>query len=142
MSSNPGDPGEAELATLVEAARRARANAYAPYSGYRVGAALRATDGRIFAGANVENSAYPSSLCAEHAAVGAAVSAGARRFDAIAVCTEPEPGRAPGSPCGKCRQVLAEFGLELVVLLAAPEGTFERIPLASLLPRAFTGDDL
>lgn len=127
---------------LIEAARAARANAYAPYSQYKVGAALLAEDGRIFLGVNVENSAYPSGLCAEHNAVGTAVAAGARKFEAIAVVTDPKPGAAPGSPCGKCRQVLAEFGLDLMVILAGPSGPHETVKLSALLPRAFTPGDL
>lgn len=101
-----------------------------------------ADDGRVFLGVNVENSAYPSSLCAEHNAVGAAVTAGARKWIAIAVITEPKPGAAPGSPCGKCRQVLSELGLEMEVLLAGPQGPHERITLRELLPRAFSAVDL
>lgn len=127
---------------LVEAARAARANAYAPYSQYKVGAALLAEDGRIFLGVNVENSAYPSCLCAEHNAVGTAVAEGARKFTAIAVVTDPKPGAAPGSPCGKCRQVLSEFGLDLLVILAGTSGPHETVTLRELLPRAFTPGDL
>jgi cytidine deaminase len=127
---------------LLEAARAVRANAWAPYSKYLVGAALLADDGRIFTGVNMENSAYPSSLCAEHNALGSAISAGARRFSAIAVVTEPKPGAPFGSPCGKCRQVLAEFGLDLTVYLAGPSGPHETTTLRELLPRAFTAEDL
>lgn len=126
------------LEALVEAARHARARAYAPYSRYRVGAALRAVDGRIFTGVNVENSAYPTCLCAEHNALGTAVSAGAQKFVAVAVVTELDKGGEPGSPCGNCRQALAEFGLNLVVVLAGPEGPAKTVSLAELLPRAFT----
>jgi cytidine deaminase len=127
---------------LIEKARAARKHAYAPYSKYHVGAALLAADGRVFLGVNVENSAYPSSLCAEHNAVGAAVTAGARALVAIAVITEPKPGAAPGSPCGKCRQVLSELGLEMEVLLAGPSGPYESTTLRELLPRAFSAEDL
>lgn len=137
-----------DVDALVARAREVRAQAHAPYSGYRVGVALLAEDGRVFVGVNVENSAYPSSLCAEHNAIGAAVTAGARRFAAVAVVTEPRPtadgpGR-PGAPCGKCRQVLAEFGLELVVVLATddPAVVPEVVALRELLPRAFTARDL
>src|SRR5262245_7662435 len=127
---------------LVEAARAVRANAYAPYSRYRVGAALLAEDGRIFLGVNVENSAYPSCLCAEHGAIAAAVAAGAHKFRAIAIVTEPKPGAQPGAPCGKCRQVLSEFGLDLVVILAGLSGAHETTTLRELFPRAFTAEDL
>jgi len=118
---------------LVEAARRVRANAYAPYSGYRVGAAVLSEDGRVFAGCNVENGSYPLSVCAERNAVAAAVAAGARPV-AVAVVTAP-PAAAP---CGACRQVLAEFSLEMPVILAEPEGPAATpLPLSELLPRAF-----
>jgi cytidine deaminase len=131
-----------EIDALVEAARAVRANAWAPYSRYRVGAALMAHDGRVFLGVNVENSAYPSSLCAEHNAIGTAIAEGARKFLAIAVVTEPKPGTVPGSPCGKCRQVLSEHGLDLQVILAGPTGPWEATTLRELLPRAFTSEDL
>lgn len=136
-------PASMDRDALVQAARDVRKNAWAPYSRYRVGAALLARDGRVFLGVNVENSAYPTSLCAEHAAIAGAVTAGARAFVAIAVVTEPlKSGAPPGSPCGKCRQALAEFGLELEVLLAGPSGPYSAVSLSELLPRAFTGKDL
>jgi cytidine deaminase len=142
----PGTPPEllasVDVARLVEAARDVRAHAHAPYSGYAVGAALLADDDRIFTGVNVESCAYPSSLCAEHNVVGTAVTSGARRFRAVAVVTAPKPGAPPGAPCGKCRQVLAEFGLELVVILAAPTGEPVITTLRALLPLAFTASDL
>jgi cytidine deaminase len=140
--SDPDTSSSFDAAALVDAARAARANAYAPYSRYQVGAALLAVDGRVFLGVNVENSAYPSCLCAEHNAIGTAVAAGARAFSAIAVVTEPKPGAPPGSPCGKCRQVLSEFGLDLIVLLAGTSGAFETTTLRALFPRAFTPEDL
>src|SRR5262245_35033065 len=133
-----------DMAALVDAARRVRAHAHAPYSKYKVGAALLAADGRVFLGVNVENSAYPTSLCAEHNAIGTAVTAGARAFKAVAVVTEPKPGARPGAPCGKCRQALAEFGLDLIVVLASPDPSVppELVVLSDLLPRAFTARDL
>src|SRR5262245_28508295 len=95
-----------EVAELVAAARAARERAYAPYSAFLVGAALRTADGRLFVGANVENASYGLSVCAERTAILAAVNAGAREVRAIAVSTDLDP---PAAPCGMCRQTLAEF---------------------------------
>jgi cytidine deaminase len=127
---------------LVDAARAVRAHAHAPYSGYRVGAAIRAKDGRVFVGANMENSAYPTCLCAEVNALGSAIAAGVRELDAIAVVTDPPDGKPPGPPCGNCRQALSEFSLELRVLLAAPTGGASEHVLRDLLPYAFNAEDL
>lgn len=133
----PADP-PVDLAAVVALARTARAAAYAPYSGYAVGAAVATDDGRRFGGANVENASYGATVCAERVAVWSAVAAGARRLAAVAVVTE-----GGGAPCGLCRQVLAEFGpADLVVALAAPEGPWETTTLGELLPRAFTAADL
>ncbi len=132
----------AEHEALVREARAVRERAYAPYSRFQVGAALRAVDGRIFAGVNVENGAYPTGLCAERAAIAAAVAAGARRFEAVAIVTAPNRHGRPAAPCGQCRQALAEFGLDLDVVLAAPDGPAEVHGLRALLPLAFSGDDL
>ncbi|HBX70913.1 MAG TPA: cytidine deaminase [Chloroflexi bacterium] len=124
--------------SLIQAALEARHWAYAPYSNYRVGAALLTTSGRIYDGVNVENAAYPETICAERVAVVKAVSAGEREFQAIAVVTQNG-----GSPCGACRQVLAEFGLDTVVLIADAEGHLNaEMPLIDLLPRAFTPQSL
>lgn len=124
--------------TLIQAAVEARKWAYAPYSNYPVGAALLTASGRMYDGVNVENAAYPTTICAERVAVFKAVSEGERDFQAIAVVTENG-----GSPCGSCRQVLAEFGLEISVLIADIEGNLiEEITLADLLPQAFTPKDL
>lgn len=129
---------DAERKALIEMANEARGRAYAPYSNYRVGAALRTTDGRIFTGVNVENAAYPTSICAERVAVFKAVSEGEQRFEAIAVVTE-----GGGSPCGACRQVLAEFGLDTLVLIADGRGRLiQETTVAGLLPGAFTPADL
>jgi cytidine deaminase len=123
---------------VVAAARAALANAHAPYSRFRVGAALEAEDGRVFVGANVENASYGLTNCAERVALGAAVVAGARRFRRIVVVTESNP---PAAPCGACRQALAEFGLDIVV--EAVGGTqVRRWRLADLLPDAFGPADL
>lgn len=125
---------------LLAAARQARARAYAPYSGYRVGAAVLADDGRIYGGCNVENAMYGATVCAERVAVTTAVAAGARRLVALAVITPNG-----GAPCGFCRQVLAEFAPpELPILLAGPdeEAPSRRFTLGGLLPEAWGAEDL
>lgn len=123
---------------LVQMAKEAQANAYAPYSGFKVGAALQADDGRIFAGANVENASYGLSNCAERVALGAAVAAGARRFKRLVIVTEASP---PSAPCGACRQVLAEMGTELAVESVGPSSA-RRWKLAALMPDRFGPEDL
>jgi cytidine deaminase len=120
---------------LIEAARAAQQHAHCPYSHYRVGAALEATDGTVFVGSNVENASFGLTVCAERSAVCTAVSAGARRFRRIVVATDSEP---PAPPCGACRQVLAEFGMELEVESVGPTQS-RRWTLEELLPDAFTG---
>jgi cytidine deaminase len=123
---------------LIEQAVSVRQRAYAPYSQYRVGAALLTRSGKIFSGVNVENAAYPTSMCAERVAVYKAVSEGEMVFSAIAVATENG-----GTPCGSCRQVLAEFGLDTIVLIvnAAGQLTMEST-VAGLLPGSFRPSDL
>lgn len=121
---------EAELAAR---AMQARQWAYAPYSNYQVGAALLTASGKIYDGVNVENAAYPSTICAERTAVVKAVSEGERDFVAIAISSANG-----GSPCGACRQVLAEFGLDTAVLLVdGAEEITHRTTLRALLPLAF-----
>jgi len=118
---------------LIQRARRARRRAYAPYSGYAVGAALLASSGRIYTGVNVENAAYPSGTCAERSAAFHAVGRGERSFEAVAVVTENGV-----APCGACRQVLSEFGPEMIVLIADSDGRLVRqLKLSQLLPYAF-----
>jgi cytidine deaminase len=118
---------------LIRKANEARRHAYAPYSGYAVGAALLTADGRIFSGVNVENASYPNGVCAERVAIYKAVSEGARDFQAIAVVTENG-----GSPCGFCRQVMAEFNPQMIVLIAnAQEELIMEVSLETLLPYAF-----
>ena len=120
---------------LLDRARQMRDSAYAPYSGFRVGAALLASDGRVFSGANIENAAYPASICAERVALPGAVAAGVRRFVALAVV-----GDGPGActPCGICRQVLFEFAPGLLVLAGGSDGTVQRFVLGrDLLPHGF-----
>lgn len=122
-----------QRSAIIQAAMEVRSKAYAPYSNYAVGAALLARSGKIFSGVNVENSSYPLTLCAERAAVVKAVSEGEREFIAIAVATEDG-----GSPCGACRQVLAEFGLDLIVLMINAQGdVIHEVILRELLPYAF-----
>jgi len=120
-------------AALLDVARYLRARAYAPYSRFTVGAALLAADGRVFIGTNVENASYGLTICAERAALFAAVAAGARSFEVIAVAGPPD-GATP--PCGACRQVLAEFGRTLDVWFTAPGGAIAT-HVAALLPASF-----
>lgn len=123
---------------LIELAQNARRWAYAPYSHYAVGAALLTHSGKIYDGVNVENSAYPTTICAERVAVFKAVSEGERNFEAIAVVTANG-----GSPCGSCRQVLAEFGLDTVVIVADQEGNVTmEMTVREMLPGAFTPESL
>ena len=127
----------AQVESLVAAAERARERAYAPYSRFRVGAAVLA-GGRVYDGCNVENASYGLTVCAERVAVFAAVAAGERQIDAVAVVTDA--GR-PVAPCGACRQVLFEFGPAITVIMQSGDRTAVR-PLAALLPDAFGPADL
>jgi cytidine deaminase len=123
---------------LVRQAQAARQRAYAPYSHYPVGAALLTANGQIFLGANIENAAYPVTICAERVAVFKAVSEGEREFVAVAVVTTNG-----GTPCGSCRQVLAEFGLDTIVLIADKNGQVVLdTSVRDLLPGAFRPGDL
>lgn len=130
---------ERAVDALVEAALAARQHAYAPYSGFAVGAALLTGSGAVFPGVNVENAAYPATICAERAAVVAARSAGEDDLVALVVVADtPEPV----APCGMCRQVLVELGPDLVVVLANTSGARRRTTPAELLPGAFGPADL
>ncbi len=123
---------------LIQTALEARKWVYAPYSNYPVGAALLTASGRVYDGVNVENAAYPTSMCAERVAVFKAVSEGELQFEAIAVVT-----RDGGSPCGSCRQVLSEFGLETIVLIADDQGNvISETTVDELLPGAFGPSNL
>ncbi|NCO65301.1 cytidine deaminase [Candidatus Aquicultor secundus] len=125
---------------LIQAAiTEARQNAYAPYSGFRVGAALLCEDGRVFLGANVENAVYGLTMCAERVAVANAVTAGCRSFEALAVVAD---GPTPCPVCGACRQVLAEFGPETRIIMANIAGEVKKAKLKDLLPTAFTNEQL
>ncbi len=123
----------ADSQKLVEAARAAAAHAYAPYSNYPVGAALRAADGTVYTGCNVENAAYPATICAECTALVKAVSEGRRAFDVIAIAT-----RNGGFPCGTCRQMLYEFAPDLHIVIADLDGrVLDECKLSDLLPNGF-----
>lgn len=119
---------------LVVAARTARENAHAPYSNFRVGAALRAKSGQIYTGCNVENATYGLTLCAERVAIFKAISEGERGFDAIAVCTDTE-GLTP--PCGACRQIIWEFCGDVPVIMSNLKGQVESKQMSELFPRPF-----
>ena len=119
---------------LIDLANEARKRAYVPYSKYRVGAALRTKSGKVYTGANIENAAYPHTMCAERVAIFKAVSEGETGFEVVSVVTDNG-----GSPCGGCRQVMAEFGLDTVVLIADGEGRLQKeMTVNELLPEAFT----
>ena len=122
-----------ELEALVAAARVARENAYAPYSNFRVGAAVMGASGRIYVGCYVENATYGATVCAERAAVCSMVAAGETRLTAVAVFTDCNPA---ASPCGICRQVLVEFAEDAPVVVASPESQ-SVLSLAALLPERF-----
>src|SRR3954468_22174009 len=126
--------GSRQRTVLVERAMAAMERAYAPYSGFRVGAALLAADGSITEGCNVENASYPAGICAERGAVAASVARGNQRFTAILVATEAEE---PTPPCGMCRQVLEEFSPRLLVIAVTRGGREGRWTLEELLPNAF-----
>lgn len=126
-------PDGTRIPDLIEAARRVRQHAYAPYSRFRVGAALETESGAVYAGANFENASYGATICAERAAVAAMIAAGEKRIVRVAVYAE---GPELSMPCGMCRQVLAEFGRDAEVIVAGPSGT-RTGSLAALLPEPF-----
>ena len=127
-----------EKQSLIDLANVARQRAYVPYSKYPVGSTLRTKTGRVYTGVNVENAAYPQTMCAERVAIFKAVSEGEREFEVITVVTDNG-----GSPCGGCRQVMAEFGLNTIVLLADGSGKLvKEMTVRELLPEAFTPVDL
>lgn len=130
--------GAAAEGGLLDAARAVKERAYAPYSEFRVGAALQSTDGRIFTGCNVENASYPVGLCAERAALGTAVASGARRFGLLAVASD---AATPTPPCGMCRQALSEFGMELKIVSTSRDGVCVSWRLRDLLPAHFELQD-
>jgi cytidine deaminase len=127
-----------ERRLMIGMAQEARRRAYAPYSNFAVGAVLRTRSGRLFTGCNVENAAYPSSICAERTAIFKAISEGEKDFDVIVVVSS-----GAGTPCGSCRQVMAEFGLDTLVLVADEEGRLSlETTVAGLLPEAFNSEKL
>jgi cytidine deaminase len=128
------------LDQLFAAAQMAQSHAHAPYSNFRVGAAVRTAEGRIFAGCNVENAALPNGICAETAALAAMVTAGFRRVQAVLIFGE---GAEPVMPCGGCRQRIREFaGPSTKIHIAGPQGLRETFTLAALLPHSFGADHL
>ena len=128
------------LDALFEAAREAQARAYAPYSGFKVGAAVRGESGAVYAGCNIENAAYPVGTCAEQGAISALVAAGERRIKAILVLGD---GQKLVTPCGACRQRIREFaGPDTPVHVAGPDGVRSTFALEDLLPCAFGPDNL
>ena len=129
---------QAKKQELIQVAKQARQWAYAPYSNYRVGAALLTASGRIYDGVNIENAAFPVTICAERVAVFKAISNGEHEFAAIAVVT-----RNGGMPCGSCRQVMAEFAPDLAIIVADETGQVTgETTLTELLPHAFRPDSL
>ncbi|MEO7964321.1 MAG: cytidine deaminase [Gemmatimonadaceae bacterium] len=133
------DADPSQLESLVELALSAVTRAYAPYSTFRVGAAIRGRDGSETIGCNVENSAYPAGICAERAAVAAAVSHGVRDFTLLVVASEAEE---PTPPCGMCRQVLVEFAPALQIVSVTTRGARATWRLSELLPAPFTPQSL
>ena len=127
-----------EKQALIDLANTARQRAYVPYSNYPVGAALRTRTGRLYTGVNVENAAYPQTMRAERVAIFKAVSEGEKEFEVISVVTDNG-----GSPCGGCRQVMAEFALDMIVLMADGNGKLiKETTVGELLPEAFTPNHL
>jgi cytidine deaminase len=133
--TRPARAGALSLDTLRAAALTAMERAYAPYSDFRVGAALLSADGRVFAGCNVENSAYPAGICAERSALAAAVVGAARQFELIVIVTEAEEATPP---CGMCRQALVEFAPSLEIVSFTTHGAEATWNLSMLLPHPFT----
>ena len=124
-----------DIKKLIAEAINARRRAYAPYSKFKVGAAVLGKDGRVFTGCNVENASYGATVCAERVALFAAVAAGCRKFEAIAIVYDKE---ALADPCGMCRQVLIEFGSDIAVIRANLKGEFSLTTATALLPGAFS----
>jgi cytidine deaminase len=130
----------AQARDLLQAARAARGNAYAPYSNFPVGAALLDEQGRVFTGVNVENASYGLATCAERSAVARAIGEGARSVHAVAVVGPRDD--VPCAPCGSCRQILHEFGPGMTVVMPGPGGEPQLHSLSRLLPEAFGPDNL
>ena len=136
VSQKHGTPAlSPEIEALRDAANRAQANAWCPYSRFPVGAALLSDDGRVFVGCNVENASFPAGTCAERVALGSAIADGARRFTRVVITSDAHD---PTPPCGICRQALMEFAPALDVVAISPDGRSARWSLAELLPAPFT----
>ncbi|KAL8578294.1 hypothetical protein ACOMHN_005685 [Nucella lapillus] len=129
-------PAPEEEKRLLTKCLEAKQNAYCPYSKFPVGAALLTTQGHILTGCNVENAAYPLCTCAERIVITKAVSEGHKDFKAIAISSNMADSFI--SPCGSCRQIMAEFSLKMTVYLMKPDGTFQTMTVGELLPLAFT----
>ena len=125
--------------SLIAAAKKARLRAYAPYSGFKVGAALESSDGRVFTGCNVENASYAATCCAERTALAKAVSEGAKKFRRIAIVADTAD---PCPPCGICRQALYEFAPCLEIIMKNLKGSLETACLEDLLPNAFHSEKM
>jgi len=123
---------------LMDIAKGAAANAYAPYSGFSVGAALLAASGKVYIGANIENASFGATICAERIAAAAAIMAGERMFTALAVYAENATGPKTAWPCGICRQFLTEFGTDMQIIAGQPDGGIAQKTLTELMPEAFT----
>lgn len=124
---------------LLQEAKKAKENAYVPYSKFRVGAALLGKSGKVYHGCNIENAAYSVTCCAERVALFKAVSSGEKVFEAIAVTSDSD---MITTPCGVCRQALAEFGLDMDVISSNKDLEYEIMPVGGLLPGAFTGKEM
>ena len=133
--TRPAEAGALSLESLRAVALTAMQRAYAPYSDFRVGAVLVGKDGSVFAGCNVENSAYPAGICAERSALAAAVAGGVRQFDLLVIATEADEATPP---CGMCRQALVEFAPRLAIVSYTKHGAEAEWNLATLLPQPFT----
>ena len=128
-----------EFDSLVSSAKAARENAHAPFSNFRVGAALRAVSGKVFGGCNVENATYGLTVCAERVAIFKAISEGEHKFDAIAVVTDTE---ALTPPCGACRQLIWEFCGDVPVIMSNLHGKIEKLKMSQLFPKPFDSSNL
>lgn len=128
-----------EYDALIAAAKQARESAHAPYSNFKVGAALRSSSGRVFGGCNVENATYGLTVCAERVAIFKAISEGERKFDAIAVVTDTDP---LASPCGACRQLIWEFCGDVPVIMSNLNGKMEVVRMKELFPKPFDSSNL
>ena len=128
-----------EFDSLISAAKMARENAHAPFSNFKVGAALRTTTGKVFGGCNVENATYGLTVCAERVAIFKAISEGERKFDAIAVVTDTD-GLTP--PCGACRQLIWEFCGDVPVIMSNLKGNVETFRMSQLFPKPFDSSNL